>query len=231
MLNDNLRIETTVHLNGKLLNETPLFKTFDVAFLAQLTFVIKKRIFVIDEHIFNEGDRGESLFYIQKGTVILIHRKTRTFIKELGGDDFMGECAFFSGEPRSASARSKNFTDVIVLNKNDFISTTDEFPKAYQTLLDIQNKIKFKRDYSQIGVKCYICDRLGHISVECPQFYTWQGNQDMLTSSHDGKLIVKKSHDSYGHKMPKVTRNLPSLAKQFKEDVPFEIHHFDDFDR
>jgi hypothetical protein len=64
MLNENLRVETTVHLNAKLLNETPLFKSFEVAFLSQLTFVIKKRIFVIDEHIFNEGDKGESLYYI-----------------------------------------------------------------------------------------------------------------------------------------------------------------------
>jgi hypothetical protein len=64
MLNENLKFETTVHLNGKLLNETPLFKSFNVEFLSQLTFVIKKRIFVIDEHIFYEGEYGESLFYI-----------------------------------------------------------------------------------------------------------------------------------------------------------------------
>jgi hypothetical protein len=47
-----------------------------------------------------------------------------TYIKELGSDDFMGECAFFTGQSRKASARSKNFTDVIVLYKNDFILTT-----------------------------------------------------------------------------------------------------------
>lgn len=64
MLNDNLRVETTIHLNGKLLNETPLFKSFEVEFLSQLTFIIKKRIFLIDEHIFDEGEIGESLFYI-----------------------------------------------------------------------------------------------------------------------------------------------------------------------
>jgi signal-transduction protein with cAMP-binding, CBS, and nucleotidyltransferase domain len=76
MLNENLRFETTVHLNGKLLNETPLFKSFDVEFLSQLTFIIKKRIFVVDEHIFYEGEIGESLFYIQKGSVRLTHRRT-----------------------------------------------------------------------------------------------------------------------------------------------------------
>ena len=137
MLNDNLKVETTIHLNGKLLNETPLFKSFEVAFLSQLTFVIKKRIFMMDEHIFDEGDRGDSLYYIQKGNVVLVHKKTATFIKELGGDDFMGECAFFTGEPRKVSARSKNFTDVIVLMKADFILTTEEFPKDFQTFLEI----------------------------------------------------------------------------------------------
>jgi len=76
MLNDTLKVETTIHLNGKLLNETPLFQSFDVGFLSQLTFVIKKKIFMIDEHIFDEGDRGETLFYIQKGNIILLHRKT-----------------------------------------------------------------------------------------------------------------------------------------------------------
>ena len=76
MLNENLRFETTVHLNGKLLNETPLFKSFDVKFLSQLTFIIKKRIFLVDEYIFFENEIGESLFYIQKGCVRLIHRRT-----------------------------------------------------------------------------------------------------------------------------------------------------------
>lgn len=97
---------------------------------------------MVDEHIFDEGDRGDSLYYIQKGNVVLVHRKTSTFIKELGSDDFMGECAFFSGEPRKASARSRLFTDVVTLSKNDFILTAEEFPKAVQNFLDIHAQIR-----------------------------------------------------------------------------------------
>jgi len=135
MLNDNLKLETTIHLNGKLLNETPIFKSFEVAFLSQLTFVIKKRVFMVDEHIFDEGERSDSLYYIQKGNVILLHKRTATYIKELAADDFMGECAFFTGEPRKASARSKNFTDVIILFKHDFLFTATEFPKSKETFV------------------------------------------------------------------------------------------------
>ena len=34
---------------------------------------------------------------------------------------FLGECEFFSGNPRKVSARSKNFTEVITLFKIDFL--------------------------------------------------------------------------------------------------------------
>lgn len=89
----------------------------------------------------------------------------------------MGECAFFTGEARTVSARSKNFTDVITLFKHDFLQTTEEFPKALATFLEIQDDIKRNRDYSRIGVQCYICEKLGHISIDCPQFGNVQGNQ------------------------------------------------------
>lgn len=121
MLNEKLRIETVSHLNGKLLNETTVFKLFEKDFLRELTFVIQKRIFLIDEHIFYEGDRAESLFYVQKGNIQLFHRETQTLIAEKAGDFFMGECGFFSGMPRTVSARARNFTDVITLYKHDFI--------------------------------------------------------------------------------------------------------------
>lgn len=191
MLNDNLKVETTIHLNGKLLNETPIFKSFEVAFLSQLTFVIKKKVFIIDEHIFEEGDIGDSLLYIQKGNVVLIHKKTSTFIKELGSDDFMGECAFFTNKPRKVSARSKNFTDVITLSKHDFLMTAEDFPKARDNFFEIQQHISTTKDFSKIGVKCYVCEEIGHISIDCPQFGTVEGNEFRMFGFLKDKIIEK----------------------------------------
>ena len=41
MLNDNLRMELIVHLNGKMLHDSPLFRFFSLSFLGELTFVLK----------------------------------------------------------------------------------------------------------------------------------------------------------------------------------------------
>lgn len=56
MLNENLRLEMIVHLNGKMLHSTSIFKSFDINFISELTFVLKRDTFSLDENIFVEGD-------------------------------------------------------------------------------------------------------------------------------------------------------------------------------
>lgn len=96
MLNENLRIEMIVHLNGKMLHSTAIFKGFDLGFISELTFVLKRETFSMDENVFLEGDEGDCLYYMCSGKISIIHKRSLSFIKDLGCDDFMGECAFFS---------------------------------------------------------------------------------------------------------------------------------------
>ena len=115
MLNENLQIELVVHLNGKMLHESTLFKFYTLSFLSQLTFSLKRETYTLQEPIFDEDIVGEKLHYITKGNVILVHKKSATFIAEVSVDTFIGEVSFFTGRPRKASARSKNFTEVLTL--------------------------------------------------------------------------------------------------------------------
>lgn len=123
MLNDNLRIELIVHLNGKMLHDNTLFRFYNLSFLSEITFILKKSTFTIEESIFDEDLVGEKLHYITKGNVILIHKKTATYIAEASEDSFIGEISFFTGKPRKASARSKNFTEALTLYFTDFYET------------------------------------------------------------------------------------------------------------
>lgn len=56
MLNENLKLQMVVHLNGKMLHDTPIFQNFDLIFLSELTFVLKRETFSIDDRIFDEGE-------------------------------------------------------------------------------------------------------------------------------------------------------------------------------
>jgi CRP-like cAMP-binding protein len=176
MLNENLRLEMIVHLNGKMLHSTALFKSFDIGFISELTFVLKRETFTMDENILLEGERGDTLYYLCSGKVSLIHKRSYSFIKDLHADDFLGECAFFSQKLRKASARSKTFTEVIKLGRADFLSQAESFPRVVTQVQIIQQEISQYNDYTLIGVKCYICGDLGHIATDCGLFDQIKGS-------------------------------------------------------
>lgn len=70
MLNEGLTLELIVNLNGRLLHSTQLFKNFDLQFLSELTFALRRDTF--EDYIFAEGDEGTSIFFIIQGNVYLI---------------------------------------------------------------------------------------------------------------------------------------------------------------
>jgi potassium voltage-gated channel Eag-related subfamily H protein 7 len=115
LLNENLKIELIVHLNGKMLHDSDLFRFFSLSFLSELTFILKRETFTIEQKIFDEDTFGDRLHYITKGNVVLVHKKSATFIAEVSIESFIGEVSFFTGRPRKASARSKSFTEVLTL--------------------------------------------------------------------------------------------------------------------
>ena len=50
--------------------------------------------------------------------------------EELEIDDFLGEYSFFSEKKRMASARSKNFYEVLRIEKSDFLKTIKSYPES-----------------------------------------------------------------------------------------------------
>jgi|LauGreDrversion4_2_1035121.scaffolds.fasta_scaffold81211_1 hypothetical protein len=60
---------------------------------------------------------------------MLIHKKTATFIGEVGFDSFLGEISFFTGVPRALTAKSKNFTEVLSLQLSDFLEIAEKHPQ------------------------------------------------------------------------------------------------------
>ena len=60
------------------------------------------------------------MYFITKGTVVIMQKKSHTYIKELHVDEYFGEISFFSELNRQATARSRGFTEVLSLNKDQF---------------------------------------------------------------------------------------------------------------
>lgn len=110
-----------VQINGKMLSQTTFFSDFDLLFLSQLTIVLSKEAFIPNDNIIQEGRKDKDIYFIARGEVFLIHKKTKSYIKELKINECFGEVAFFSDFKRSCTIKAKEITEVIKLQQENFL--------------------------------------------------------------------------------------------------------------
>lgn len=82
------------------------------------------------EVLFKKGDAGEEMYFIRKGKIKISigeedQEKVLAIIKE---GDFFGEMAVIDGSPRSASATAIEETDLIIIDKESFVTRINENP-------------------------------------------------------------------------------------------------------
>lgn len=104
----------------------------------------------MNDTIFEEDEHGSKMYFIAKGTVILLHLKTHTYIKQLGESSSFGQAAFFSSRPRSCSVRANSFTEMLVLNLLDFHKVLNNHEQDDEIYKRIHTKIDKENDLSDI---------------------------------------------------------------------------------
>ena len=91
------------------LRSVKLFSLLDDAEIAALHEVLQEKQVAADAHLFLEGERGDSLFIVQSGSVeIYVHdfAGEKIVLTSLSPGDIFGETSVFDPGPRSACART-----------------------------------------------------------------------------------------------------------------------------
>ena len=109
--------------NISLFKETPIYKLIDIVKL------MKKQGFKKDQVIFKEGEVGNLLYMIKRGTVNIM--KLDKKIREYGEGMCFGEVALLYNEPRTATAISGGESTIFYLTKEDFKKVLDKNMVAY----------------------------------------------------------------------------------------------------
>ena len=79
-------------------------------------------MYAIDDTCVTEGEFGSEIFYISTGRVSVIDKKTKTHITDLVQDQYFGEIAFFSNIERQSTIKARDFSEMLVLKREDFLS-------------------------------------------------------------------------------------------------------------
>jgi CRP-like cAMP-binding protein len=91
----------------------------------------EERILVGGEELFHENDAGDSLFIVQSGRVDIfknIRGDVDRSLASFGPGDVIGEMSFIDGARRSATARTTESSEFLVLSRQSFAHVQRERP-------------------------------------------------------------------------------------------------------
>ena len=134
---------TTDDENRKFIKEVVLFKELPEAQIDKVTKLCTEKKFPKYHVIFEEGERGDSLFIVKQGLVKISKEAADGRVKTLAlfqKSDFFGEMSVLSEDGRSANAETLTETRVLILDREGFINLLNKNPSIslhiIHTLID-----------------------------------------------------------------------------------------------
>lgn len=87
--------------------------------------------------IVRQGEPGACAYFIQAGQVEVVRKEQEQekVIATLGTDDYFGEMALLSDEPRNATVRAVKETRVAALGKDNFVRLLAVLPQTKESVL------------------------------------------------------------------------------------------------
>ncbi len=156
-------------LNLHLLKEVPIFADLTEDQLDKVMGIISRESFSKGSVIIQEGEEGNTMYILEKGTVEVsktltlkvsrhdLGRMEKTLIK-LKGDEhpFFGEMALLESDERSATITAGEDSELLVIEREDFERLCEEFPEiGYKLIMNISKVLcsrirKANRDISKL---------------------------------------------------------------------------------
>jgi CRP-like cAMP-binding protein len=96
--------------------------------------------------IIRQGDLGDAFYLIATGRVSVWVKKgaNRMKVADLRADDYFGEMALISNEPRNATVIAEGLTELFILEKYNFNKTLMKNPAIAQKLRKAYDERKAK---------------------------------------------------------------------------------------
>jgi small-conductance mechanosensitive channel/CRP-like cAMP-binding protein len=122
---------------GEMLAAVPLFEELPALALRALAAFARRRHYDHGEVLVREGERGTSLFLIDKGEVRIVKGatpETEVDLALLGPGDFFGEHSLLTGEPRGATVRAIGGCEVLILDREALAPVLANDPQLAESL-------------------------------------------------------------------------------------------------
>jgi len=127
-------METSISIPDKIfhLKGIQIFEGLSVSEMAAIASVTEEVIHPEGEDVIIEGEQGETMYMIVSGEVSVIKGQgegDEIELDRIHPGDYFGEMALFEDEVRSATIRTVEETNLLVLHKREFTEIVREYPQ------------------------------------------------------------------------------------------------------
>jgi CRP-like cAMP-binding protein len=105
--------------------------------------------------VFNEGDVGESLFFVSRGLVEAVSGEQK--LGRLAAGECFGEFSFLTGQPRTATVKVLEPTGLLELSASDMRKVVESHPR----LRDVLNKMYRERALKNVLARSTLFETIG----------------------------------------------------------------------
>lgn len=115
---------------AEVIRHIPLFSALSREDIAKVLGKMEERYYVGGTTIFSQGDQGDAFYIVQTGAVqvVLENRGRAEIIRVLGPQEWFGEMALLSGEPRSATIAAVRDSLIWRLSRHAWDELIDKHP-------------------------------------------------------------------------------------------------------
>ena len=120
------------------LRDVRLFKSLGEAELGSLAGNLRDRALKKGQVLFREGDKGDEMFIVRRGVLIISKAVTghvEQVLTRVGVGEFFGEMSLFDRAPRSATVQADSEASLLALDRERLHELIDVNPRAGALLM------------------------------------------------------------------------------------------------
>jgi len=209
--------------NGPSIRDLKLFTlNFSEETLRETVNIMSEKRFTPGDLIFPKNDiDNKSLFIIRKGEIELFYENDGELnsMRKLGVGEIFGEMSFFSNQRRAFFARSLDFSNVFMINQEEFLSILRKNKKDFERFCQIKDNINLYKDYGDLYLKCFSCLESCHRIKDCPILH-YMPKKEIVVLRH--LYSLDQTRAKWKRKSKKSSNAFASLSTIKKKDYKFE---------
>jgi uncharacterized membrane protein len=121
----------------ELLKAIPLFESLETDDLSALANRLRESSVASGHTVFAQGDEGDAMYVIVDGAVDIVagSGKQKVILTSLFKQQYFGELSLLDGAPRSATAVASRDTQLLALDRDDFVEFIKNRPEAALSIM------------------------------------------------------------------------------------------------